>query len=59
MIINNMVTVYEIKIKLVSPWVNLDELSMKDIFMNFLKKFKHPVFKNLKFENIEIDVIRK
>ncbi|MCK9417264.1 hypothetical protein M0Q97_11510 [Candidatus Dojkabacteria bacterium] len=54
-----MVTVYEIKIKLVSPWVNLDELSMKDIFMNFLKKFKHPVFKNLKFENIEIDVIRK
>jgi len=44
-----MATVYEVKIKTVSPWVNYDEAYIKKMFEKFLNQQK--------FENTEVEVI--
>ena len=53
-----MATLYEIKIKTVSPFCSYDESYVKEMFQKFLKNYR--VEKTgLKFENTEINVERK
>lgn len=52
-----MATVYEVKIKTVSPWVNHDEKYIKEMFEKFLKEYKDKKTK-LGFENSEVEVKR-
>jgi len=52
-----MATIYEIKIRTVSPFVNYDEEEMKKIFEKFLREYRDNKTK-LGFENTEIDVKR-
>lgn len=53
-----MATIYEIKIKTVSPFIAYNELYMKEMFEKFLKDYRDPKT-GLKFENTEIEVERK
>ena len=46
-----MATIYKIKIKTVSPWVNYNEDYMKKLFEKFINELSQ-------FDNIEIEVKR-
>lgn len=50
-----MATVYKIKIKTVSAWVNYNEDYIKKMFENFMKEYKDE-FTQHKFESTEIEV---
>lgn len=52
-----MATVYEIKIKTVSPFVNYKEDHIKKMFEKFLKEYVDD-FTQHKFENTEVKVER-
>ena len=53
-----MATIYEIKIKTVSPFCSYNEKYIKEMFETFLKDYKDNKT-NLGFENTEIEVDRK
>lgn len=52
-----MATIYSIKIKTVSAFVNYNESEIKEIFQSFIKKYRHETT-GLGFESTEIDVIK-
>lgn len=52
-----MATIYDIKIKTVSPWVNYDEKYIKEMFEKFLKEYRDEKTE-LGFESTEIEVKR-
>lgn len=52
-----MATIYHIKIKTVSAFVNHDEKYIKEMFEKFLKEYKDEKTK-LGFESTEIEVTR-
>ncbi len=55
--IKKMATVYKIKIKTVSAFVNYDEKYMKELLEKFLKEYRDKDNK-LGFENTEVEVER-
>lgn len=52
-----MATLYKIKIKTVSPFMNWDEKYMTDMFKEFLKNYEDPMT-GMKFESTEVKVKR-
>lgn len=52
-----MATIYNIKIKTVSPFVSFDEKYMKDMFEKFLRKYRDENT-GTGFESTEIEVER-
>lgn len=54
-----MATIYKIEIEMVSPWVNYDEETIKQVFEDLLKKRKIDKLKQLdRLEGIEIKITR-
>ncbi len=52
-----MATIYEIKIKTVSPFIAYNEKYMEEMFEKFLKDYRD-LNTGLRFENTEIEVKR-
>lgn len=50
-----MATVYEIKIKTVSPWCRYDKEHMKQMFEKFLSEYRAQIT-GMKFESTEVEV---
>ena len=53
-----MATVYKIKIKTVSPWVNYPEKEIQKLFENFVESLEDVKTRN-KFESTEVEVKRE
>lgn len=53
-----MATIYDIKVKTVSPFCAYDEKYVTEMFSKFLKEYRDPKT-GLRFESTEIEVVKR